>query len=291
MRSQLRLRVLLPVAVLGLLGIGVGAFAMGGPPGGGAAAPTTTAATTTAPTTTSEEPAAGPPSRAAWAASANELCAKVNRQVRQLGQPSIADEQMVIAWLEELVGIVTRNEPAFVALGWPQGEKAAVQTLLALYREEIRLGAAAVEALKARDQARFLQVSKKLNSLHTGDKILERLGADRCLEDPFAPADPERGLAGALEENRVVVVLFYTPGSNYDTIQAREARAGAAAGGAGFLAVNVSRDREVASLAAAFQVRDAPAILVVKRGLRVVVRINGYADRETIAQAAANARG
>jgi hypothetical protein len=290
MRSQLRVRVILPVAVLGLLGIGVGAFAMGGPPGGAVAAvPTPTAPTATAPTTTPAEPA-GPPSRAVWAAGANELCAKVNREVRQLGQPSIADEQAVIAWLADLVDVVRRNEPAFVALGWPRGERAAVKTLVALYREQIRLGAAAVEALKAHDQARFLELSKKLNRLDRGDKILARLGAERCLEDPFAPADPERGLAGALEENKVVVVLFYAPGSAYDTIQAREARAGAALGGAGFLAVDVSKDGQVASVATAFQVRDAPAILVVKRGFRVAVRINGFADRQTVAQAAANAR-
>ena len=40
---------------------------------------------------------------------------------------------------------------------------------------------------------------------------------------------------------------------------------GQPAGGAGFLAVDVSRDREVASLAAAFEIRDAPALLVVSR--------------------------
>lgn len=64
MRQQLRLRVLLPVAVLGLLGAGYGAFAYGGgsepaplpPP------PTTTAAptTSTAPTTTETIPAPQP---------------------------------------------------------------------------------------------------------------------------------------------------------------------------------------------------------------------------------------
>jgi hypothetical protein len=288
MRSQLRLRVILPVAVLGLLGLGVGAFAMGGPPdSAGAPLATTTTAT---PTTTSEEPVARPPSRASWAASANKLCANVNREVRRLGQPAFADEKAVIAYLEDVVEIVRRNEAAFIALGWPKGEKARVQTFLALYRKDIEIGAAAVEALKARDEARFLRLSKSLNAADPSDKILEKLGADRCLEDPFAPADPERGLAGALQENDVVVVLFYAPDSAYDTIQAREARAGAAAGGAGFLAVDVSRDRQVSSLAAAFSVRDAPAILVVKRGVRVAVRIDGYADRETVAQAAANAR-
>ena len=84
MRQQLRLRVLVPVAVLGLLGAGFGAFAMGGPAapesipvhptssvavdtgatdtgatdtGATDTAPTTTApTTTTTPTTTTEPP-------------------------------------------------------------------------------------------------------------------------------------------------------------------------------------------------------------------------------------------
>jgi hypothetical protein len=287
MRSQLRLRVVLPVAVLGVLGLGVGAFAMGGPPDSAGAPLTTT--TTPAPTTTSEEPTAGAPSRAAWAARANKLCAKVNSEVRGLGQPAFPDEKAVIAYLEDVVEIVRRSEAAFAALGWPRGEKARVQRLMAFYRQDIKLGAEAVEALKARDEARFLRLSKRLNA-NPSDKILKNLGAERCLEDAFAPADPERGLAGVLQENRVVVVLFYAPGSAYDTIQAREARAGAAGGGAGFLAVDVSKDRQVSSLATVFGIRDAPAILVVKRGFRVAVRINGYADRETVAQAAANAR-
>jgi hypothetical protein len=286
MRSQLRLRVLLPVAVLGLLGLGVGAFAMGGPPDSSGAPLVTT--TTTA--TTSEQPTAGAPSAAAWAAGANKLCAKVNSEVRGLGQPAFADEKAVIGYLEDVLEIVRRNEAAFIALGWPKGEKARVQMLWALSREDMKIGAAAVEALKARDEARFLRLSKRLNAAGPSEKILTKLGAERCLEDPFAPADPERGLAGVLQENKVVVVLFYAPGSAYDTLQAREARAGAAGGGAGFLAVDVSKDRQVSSLATVFGIRDAPAILVVKRDFRVAVRINGYADRETVAQAAANAR-
>jgi hypothetical protein len=290
MRSQLRLRILLPVAVLGLLGVGVGAFAMGGPPEGGAAPATTV---TTQPTTTTTEgpPPASGPSLAEWAASANEFCAKVNSQVRRLGQPPVPDQQALIAYLEDIVGIVRSNEPGMIALGWPTGRRAQVKQVWAAYRRDVELGTAAVEALKAGDREEFFRLSKRLNAVGPSDGILQRFGADRCLEDTFAPADPERGLSGALAENRVVVVLFYTPGSDYDALQAREARAGAAAGGAGFLAVDASKDREVAALAAAFQIRDAPAILVVKKGFRIAVRMSGFADRETIAQAAANARG
>jgi hypothetical protein len=288
MRSQLRLRVLLPVAVLGLLGVGVGAFAMGGPPDGGAAPATTT---TTQPSTTMPAPPPGPPSVAQWATSANKFCAQVNTQVRRLGQPPVPDQQALIAYLEDVVQIVGTSEGGFVALGWPKGQQAQVKQLQAAYHRDVELGTAAVEALKAGDREGFFRVSKQLNAPDPTDKILQQFGADRCLEDTFAPADPERGLSGALEENRVVVVLFYAPGSDYDALQAREARAGAAAGGAGFLGVDVSKDREVAALAAAFEIRDAPAILIVKKGFQVAVRMSGFADRETIAQAAANTRG
>src|SRR5918995_4411741 len=285
MRSQLRLRVILPVAVLGLLGLGVGAFAMGGPPDSGA--PVTGSTTVT--TTGTEPPEGQTLSRAEWATQLNKLCVKIQSELRSAGQP--ANMEQTIAFFEKYLEIARWADPALVALGWPEGDRAAVKRLWTLSAAGTKDVAGMLEALREGDRKRLLRLFERHEAQVTqGDRIITRLGAERCAEDAFAPADPERGLAGALDENRVVVVLFYAPGSSYDTIQAREARAGAAAGGAGFLAVDVSRDRQVSSLAAAFAVRDAPAILVVKRGFRVAVRINGYADREMVAQAAANAR-
>jgi hypothetical protein len=98
-------------------------------------------------------------------------------------------------------------------------------------------------------------------------------------------------LQAALRKHSVVVVLFYAPGDGYDTIQTRETRAGALDVGAGFLAIDVTRKRSVAALAAKYEVRDAPATVVFKRGPKAVYRIAGYMDRVTIAQAAADARG
>jgi len=283
MRSQLRLRVILPVAVLGLLGLGVGAFAMGGPPDGG----TPGIGSTTVTTTAKEQPLEV--SLDAWADQADKLCAKASSRLRAVGYPTTPEQ--AVAFLEKYLEIARELDPALAALGWPKGEKARVERIWALSAEATKHAGAMLEAMRANNRTQVLRIAGRNEAVAAQHaRIMTRLGADRCAEDAFAPADPERGLAGALEENRVVVVLFYTPGSAYDTIQAREARAGAAAGGAGFLAVDVSRDRQVSSLAAAFSVRDAPAILVVKRGVRVAVRINGYADRETVAQAAANAR-
>jgi thiol:disulfide interchange protein len=97
-------------------------------------------------------------------------------------------------------------------------------------------------------------------------------------------------LEAALRKHNVVVVLFYAPGDDYDTIQTRETRAGALAANAGFLAVDVTRNKKVAELAAKYGVLDAPATVVFKRGPRAVFRVAGYMDRFAIAQAAASAR-
>jgi hypothetical protein len=101
---------------------------------------------------------------------------------------------------------------------------------------------------------------------------------------------PRSALEAALRKHNVVVVLFHAPGDDYDTIQTRETRAGALAAGAGFLAVDVTRNKKVAELAAEYGVRDAPATVVFKRGPKVVYSVAGYMDRAAVAQAAANAR-
>jgi hypothetical protein len=283
MRSQLRLRVLLPIAVLGLLGIGVGALAMGGPPDGSSLG-------TPATTTTAAPPPPAGSSLATWAAAADKLCLQASRRLREAGYPTTPEQ--AVAFLERYLDVYRELDGGLAALGAPEGQAARVATLRALSAEALKDAQAMLEAIRAKNRTEVLRIARRAQAVAAEiARIVTGFGARRCAEDPFAPADPERGLSGALERNNVVVVLLYTPGSNYDTIQAREARAGAAAGGAGFLAVDVSSDRQVASLAAAFEIRDAPAILVVKQGFQVAVRISGYADRETIAQAASNARG
>ncbi len=169
MRQQLRLRVLLPVAVLGLLGAGVGAFAMGQPAEPASVPLATTAAT--APTTTGGETVPAP-------------------------------------------------------------------------------------------------TPKKKQKAESAKSALQRQLADH----------------GA------VVVVFHTPGANVDAAAIREARAGAAEVGAGFLAVNVTKEGSVAVLAKEYTVLEAPTVLVLTRGPEMRARFDGYVDRETVAQAVANAR-
>jgi hypothetical protein len=106
---------------------------------------------------------------------------------------------------------------------------------------------------------------------------------------PAKPATTLSALDQQLRAHRVVVVLFYAPGDDYDTLQTRETRAGALDARAGFLALNVTRDSQVAELAARYDVRDAPATLIFRRGPQVAYRVAGYLDRAAVAQAAFNA--
>jgi hypothetical protein len=104
-----------------------------------------------------------------------------------------------------------------------------------------------------------------------------------------APAKAPTPLERELQAHRAVVVVFYAPGASLDALTTREARAGAQAADAGFLAVDVSKESAVAALAKEHALRAAPGILVVTRGPEVAVRFDSFEDRETIAQAAANA--
>lgn len=103
---------------------------------------------------------------------------------------------------------------------------------------------------------------------------------------PEGPTPLER----ALDRHGVVVVVLYTPGGAVDLLTTREARAGATAVDAGFLAVDVTDEHEVAEIATAYDVRDAPVLLVFRKGRGLTNRLEGYVDRETVAQAAENAR-
>jgi hypothetical protein len=104
-------------------------------------------------------------------------------------------------------------------------------------------------------------------------------------------------LAKALTSHDVVVVSLYAPRSAVDTMATDEAKHGAALAGAGFVAFNVADEQIVAPLTslltgaqtAADRVLDGPAVLVFQRPRTLFVRFNGFADRDTVAQAAANA--
>ena len=104
-------------------------------------------------------------------------------------------------------------------------------------------------------------------------------------------------LALALRSHAVVVVSLYTPDSSVDAMSTDEARHGAQVAHAGFVAFNVADEKVVSPLSSvltgaptpADRVLDGPAVLVFVRPNSLFVRLNGFADRDTVAQAAANA--
>ena len=117
--------------------------------------------------------------------------------------------------------------------------------------------------------------------------------------NPVAPvAKPapvqEPGLPKVLKEalavHRVVVVSLYDPAASVDTMALAEAKAGARAAGAGFVALNVFAESESRPLLELLGTLENPSVLVYRRPDTLFARIGGFADRETVAQAAANAK-
>ena len=93
----------------------------------------------------------------------------------------------------------------------------------------------------------------------------------------------------ALRQHAVVVVSLVLPGARVDELAAAEAEAGAKLGGAGFLALNVLNEGVARALLAKLDSAQDPSLLVLRRSGEVVLELNGFVDRETVAQAAANA--
>jgi hypothetical protein len=296
MASHFRLRVLLPVAVLGILGLGVGAFAFGrGPVSGGGDTPgplppLTGTTTTPAPTSNAE--------LVAWAKKADSWCAGVNSTLAKLDPPKTTSD--LDLWLAKIVQIQDDAAAAFPKLGYPKGYKQAVLRLQVNLRQSALATHAAFRGLRETNQYAFSQALKRWGELDTNWQLeMRHLGALVCATDSpdvsSARSIAKYGSAGAalnagLLHKHVVVVLFYAPGDDYDTIQTRETRAGALDARAGFLALDVTKNDEVAALAAQYDVRDAPATLVFIAGPKVFYRVAGFLDRQAVAQAATDAR-
>ena len=96
-------------------------------------------------------------------------------------------------------------------------------------------------------------------------------------------------LARALGQHGVVVVSLYNPYSEVDGIAFAEARAGAALAGAGFVPLNVLSRAQVGKLTEMLGLLPDPGVLVYTRPSTLSIRIGGFADKETVAQAAHNA--
>ncbi len=110
---------------------------------------------------------------------------------------------------------------------------------------------------------------------------------------PAAPT-PSNGLPArvneALRAYPVVVVSLYNPEASVDATSLGEAAAGAKTAKAGFLAINVLDQAQAAPFTNAFGVLQDPTLLIYARPGTLTFRVDGFADREVVAQAALSAK-
>lgn len=107
---------------------------------------------------------------------------------------------------------------------------------------------------------------------------------------PVVDSHLPKPIVSALRRNAVVVVGLYSPDSSVAELAWREALSGAQSSGAGFVAVDVHKEALAGPLTALLGVMSDPTLIVFMRPGKVFVRLDGYIDRETVAQAVANAK-
>jgi hypothetical protein len=99
-------------------------------------------------------------------------------------------------------------------------------------------------------------------------------------------------VAKALEKHAVVVVSLVAPHAVVDGLASGEAKAGAAAMGAPFIALNVFHQRPGTEILRKLGITATPAVLVVtRRPYTVSAEFQGFVDRNVVEQAVADARG
>jgi hypothetical protein len=95
-------------------------------------------------------------------------------------------------------------------------------------------------------------------------------------------------IASQLATHGVVVVLLYNPRAKVDSYSVSEAALGASQASAGFLTVDVLDQRQASPFTTAYGVLQDPTILFFVRPGKLVQKLIGFADHETVSQAAAN---
>ena len=90
----------------------------------------------------------------------------------------------------------------------------------------------------------------------------------------------------ALRSSREVVAVLTAPGVPGDSDNVAEARAGARAAHVSFTALDVTQNTIAATLAAWATNASDGSVLVIRRPGRIAVELDGYADRQMVAQAA-----
>jgi hypothetical protein len=136
--------------------------------------------------------------------------------------------------------------------------------------------AAAAAAVKAQARAKAKAAAARRAAARRGNLV------DADLPEP---------LAWQLSQHKIVVVSTYDPQSAVDEISVAEAHAGAAEAGAGFLLVDVLNNAVAGLLTGILPnggLLPDPGVLIYRAPGTLALRIDGFADRDAIAQAVAD---
>jgi hypothetical protein len=104
-----------------------------------------------------------------------------------------------------------------------------------------------------------------------------------------SPGETPTTIAGVLRHHKVAVVLLYDPQSKVNALSLGETQLGANRAHAGFLRVNVLKARQSAPFATTYGVLQVPTVLFFARPGKLVQKLVGFQDQDTVAQAALNA--
>lgn len=150
------------------------------------------------------------------------------------------------------------------------------------------------------DQVRARAHHTSVRALHTAKPAATKppVAATKHAAKPAVakPKPPANGLPIVLDDlfrqHRIVVVSVFDPQDKTDAISYAEARAGAADAGAGFLGVSVLDDSVAGPLTAALPdqgLLPVPGLLIYRRPGVLIQRVDGFEDRDGVAQLAAGA--
>jgi hypothetical protein len=136
---------------------------------------------------------------------------------------------------------------------------------------------------------RHVATPKPISTPHRAAQPKQKPKANPAAAPAPAPSDQlPAAIRRALANQNVVVVALYDPKAKIDGTALREAKAGARRAGSSFVPINV-RASGIDMLNAMYGVSQDPAVLVLRPPGDLVVRIDGFADRDTVAQAAVDA--
>jgi hypothetical protein len=97
-------------------------------------------------------------------------------------------------------------------------------------------------------------------------------------------------IVDALRRSPAAVVALTARGSSIDRMTLAEAQAGARAAGVPYVQIDVLNAQLGRAIARTFGVVEPPATLIYQRPTALFLKLDGYADSATIAQAAENAK-